>query len=434
MRKITLITLILAIITGCGGNTPPEWYTSPPQLPGYYQGFGASTAKNDEEGFAKAKELALQDLSQNIKVEVTSSITSWYKQEAGEGLGKFQEEMEQNIQTKAQLILKDATVKAREKKGDTYYAWVIIPASVVESLLQAEKERTEKLRILPKKEMEKAVAKLAKHLPKNAKVGAWNISHANTGMAGNYSDYLRDLLSFAISSHPSLTDVTPRLASLAQKVPLDIALERRTTDIDGIMQGKYWERQKGIEVVLYLNTKGGGRHTTSFFLPKEAMEDLLPPNAELISTRIRETQRLFPREDFRVRIWVDRGEGSIYRDGDTMLVYVWADRDCYIKVFYISTQGEITLIFPNQYQQDNFLPGGIARTLGGEESPFAFVASAPYGSEVLKIVAQSKQFSDIEEIIQGQWTKGKQALTHGVIRSPKVLLAEDICTYTVLRR
>ena len=48
----------------------------------------------------------------------------------------------------------------------------------------------------------------------------------------------------------------------------------------------------------------------------------------------------------RVEIWTDRGTGGVYRVGDDVEICLRADRDCYVMVYEIDTDGYLRLLFP----------------------------------------------------------------------------------------
>lgn len=95
----------------------------------------------------------------------------------------------------------------------------------------------------------------------------------------------------------------------------------------------------------------------------------------------------------RVDVWVDRGDGSIYRPGDQLDVFFRVDRSCYVTVVDHAPDGSVTILFPNRWSGSNFVrPGRTYRIPesrgyslriagpGGEETLFACAHSAPWPS------------------------------------------------------
>ncbi len=59
----------------------------------------------------------------------------------------------------------------------------------------------------------------------------------------------------------------------------------------------------------------------------------------------------------RVSVWTDRGDDP-YQTGRSARVYVRADRDAYITIFRVDTDGQIRVLFPHDPWEDNFVRGG----------------------------------------------------------------------------
>ncbi len=64
------------------------------------------------------------------------------------------------------------------------------------------------------------------------------------------------------------------------------------------------------------------------------------------------------KDKFLVNLFIDRGPGGFYQDGDSIKISVKSEADCYITLFSIDLQDNIGIIFPTYYYQDNFIPGG----------------------------------------------------------------------------
>jgi hypothetical protein len=98
-----------------------------------------------------------------------------------------------------------------------------------------------------------------------------------------------------------------------------------------------------------------------------------------------------------VNAWVDRGCGATYPVGSQMVVYVRCSKDCWVKVFHTSADGETKLLFPNKVDRNNRLAGGEVHPLGDASYPFQFDITPPLGVEMISVVASDKAFSDAGE-------------------------------------
>jgi hypothetical protein len=82
-------------------------------------------------------------------------------------------------------------------------------------------------------------------------------------------------------------------------------------------------------------------------------------------------------------------EKSAYKFGEKFIFYVSSAEDGYLYVIYIQQDGEIVILFPNDYQKDNKIKTGEDITLPGhEEVNFKF--SPPAGLEMLKVFVTKK--------------------------------------------
>lgn len=75
-----------------------------------------------------------------------------------------------------------------------------------------------------------------------------------------------------------------------------------------------------------------------------------PPAAPVVATRL-------DSERSRVSVWTDRGDDP-YQTGRSARVYVRADRDAYVTIFRVDTDGQIRVLFPHDPWEDNFVRGG----------------------------------------------------------------------------
>ncbi|MCA9268507.1 MAG: caspase family protein [Planctomycetales bacterium] len=97
---------------------------------------------------------------------------------------------------------------------------------------------------------------------------------------------------------------------------------------------------------------------------------------------------------FMVAVDVDHAD-RVYRGGETMTVTVQAEKDCYVYLAYYSGN-DSTLLFPNQHQTNNFVPAHTPVKIPGNGAPFQFRTSAPYGQEVLHVMASTVKIDALE--------------------------------------
>jgi hypothetical protein len=101
-----------------------------------------------------------------------------------------------------------------------------------------------------------------------------------------------------------------------------------------------------------------------------------------------------PRPSFGVDVWLDRdptGEGApSYQVGEEVRISVRPAEDSYVYVFDVKPNGEITQIFPNRFDDDNFVRGGSTVTLPPPRARYVFNIAPPRGlSKVIAVASRS---------------------------------------------
>jgi hypothetical protein len=93
----------------------------------------------------------------------------------------------------------------------------------------------------------------------------------------------------------------------------------------------------------------------------------------------------------RVEIWTDRGAGAVYHVGEDVEVCFRADRDCYVIVYEIDTDGYLRLLFPYNCGSDGFVEAGRVYRLGRGHFGMYYVAG-PSGVEYVHALASIRPF------------------------------------------
>jgi hypothetical protein len=103
---------------------------------------------------------------------------------------------------------------------------------------------------------------------------------------------------------------------------------------------------------------------------------------------------------FTINLSVDR-KNKTFKVGDTMTVSFTTTKDCHLTLFNVDTTGKVQIIFPNQFQQDNFVKAGATYRIPQEGATFVFKAQGPAGSELIKAVATVESV----EVVKARDTK-----------------------------
>jgi hypothetical protein len=90
-----------------------------------------------------------------------------------------------------------------------------------------------------------------------------------------------------------------------------------------------------------------------------------------------------------VTAWVDRPNNT-YAVGETVRLFVKPNKDAYITVVNVGASGASTVLFPNQFQPNNFVAANQVREIPGQGSPAQITVSGPVGSELIKVMAATR--------------------------------------------
>jgi len=87
---------------------------------------------------------------------------------------------------------------------------------------------------------------------------------------------------------------------------------------------------------------------------------------------------------FNVKVWTDKTK---YRIGEPVTFYFTADQDCYITLLDQGTSGTLRVLFPNPYQQDNFVRAGKSYAVPDATAGYEIRVDGPSGLERVKAIA-----------------------------------------------
>ncbi len=145
----------------------------------------------------------------------------------------------------------------------------------------------------------------------------------------------------------------------------------------------------------------------------------------------------------RITVWTDRDEDP-YRRGDRVRVYFTADRDAYVTVIRVDTDGHVRVLFPVEPWEDNFARGGTTFEVLGRASTPAFRIDDAPGVGYIFAVSSLDPFDFREISLRDRWDY--RVITDGRVEGdPYVALTDlasriaydydyDIVSYYVERR
>ena len=127
-----------------------------------------------------------------------------------------------------------------------------------------------------------------------------------------------------------------------------------------------------------------------------------------------EAQSVGVQDVLEARIWFDRGDTPIVRQGDQVRIYYRASHDAYVAIFNIDTNGTSRLVFPRSPTEEHVVTGGRDYRLLFPRSPYWYVDDPP-GLGYYFILASPEPFDfsgfdDVETIADFALSNDDRAL------------------------
>lgn len=105
--------------------------------------------------------------------------------------------------------------------------------------------------------------------------------------------------------------------------------------------------------------------------------------------------------DSRLHLWTDKNR---YRPGDTIEIFFEVTEPLYVQIIDVTPDGEVTIIYPNVFQQDNLCSPGKVYRVPPENGEFTLEVTPPAGIDRLKAIASPSPIA--QELMGG--TRGIQ--------------------------
>lgn len=96
-----------------------------------------------------------------------------------------------------------------------------------------------------------------------------------------------------------------------------------------------------------------------------------------------------PETKLKLDLWLNKPEGSVYRVGEELKIFVRANDDVYLYLFDLTPDGDFKLIFPNLYSGNNFIKKDQTYTFP-DRPTYSFKISPPEGKEFIVGIISKK--------------------------------------------
>jgi hypothetical protein len=216
------------------------------------------------------------------------------------------------------------------------------------------------------------------------RIRAKNLTFRDKGLESEGSKFLSGLVRAGIE----------KLDRVELLSPAEIS---KTPDIE--LEGEIWDSSTTVTVHLRIKEHKTNREldTAALEIDKQQLPEkmmLEPPQGEsldVIQSVVELMKQLFPqRGDFQLGVWTDKGMEAVYVEGETLMVYILPETNAFLQVDYYQVDGKVVHLLPN-VGESNFVKGGAPYIIGKSKSgKYKFVVGAPFGEELLVVVASQK--------------------------------------------
>jgi hypothetical protein len=279
-----------------------------------------------------------------------------------------------------------------------------------------------------------------------------SFTYADKGLSSEFSRYLESAVALALQKNRQFElfarDKLEGILETQQLNLSDIFSEKdpvrigNLKSIKAMLAGRFFDAGKDLEVFLEMIAVETGTVSGSakVVIPKTLIPrnvSLLPDNYNDAVAVLNELKKIDPNENrnLMVKAWTKRGNGGTYIDGEELVIHFYANSDCYIKIYHIDVNGDMKLIFPNQYHDNNEIKKNVIYSIPDESYGFAFKLGKPFGTEFIKIIASTKQFKDIEESFSSLGKSSKDLITRGLsVQQREAKITEVMLSYTILEK
>jgi hypothetical protein len=236
--------------------------------------------------------------------------------------------------------------------------------------------------------------RLVRHLPEGASLMVGRFTYEATRIAGPFTGPLRKHLIEELSAsgrarvidRMAMTDNAGLLGD-----PNAMETLARAARVDAILWGEYHEAGDSLLIEARITGSDGVRlGSTRLAMRRDAIPVAARPpslDADIPAA---------PTKGIPVRLWTDRGDGSLYMEGERLTVYLQTDTDCYLRLLYRQADGQVAQIFPNDLSGDERINAGKVYTIPDGNAAYTFVVRPPFGVEYLIALASPTPFPVIK--------------------------------------
>jgi hypothetical protein len=253
------------------------------------------------------------------------------------------------------------------------------------------------------------------------------------------------LISFTYQDTPMGSPFSRRFKNALQQSMINEAhyniVEASSPSPGYLLSGTYWEEKDKLKITSLLRNEVTGEAiaSASCYIPLATLQqnsiDFKPENYKDALTNM----KLFANGelkggDLQVDILTNKGqEEQLFTEGESMKLFVRANRECYLRFVYHLADGSKVLLLDNYYINQD-------KVNQVYELPYDFECAEPFGVETLQLNAQTETFAPLTTKHENGYDFIKEnteqilTKTRGFKKKAELLQAEQIVVFTTMKK
>lgn len=244
----------------------------------------------------------------------------------------------------------------------------------------------------------RAVAyQISKQVPSSiGKVVVSPLTYQDSKMTSSFARYLRQALESQMQKYV-VWDIAQQAKAFSPKstqITKELVIE---SGAQNLFEGNYWEQGGQIKIIGRLRDVISGKILAS---AEVLMDGHLLTDKGLAAkpenfVQAMADQKAFAEDEvissaIQLEAWTNKGsENLVFTEGETMKIYVRANRACHVRILYTFADGSRTLLF-----NDHFIDESKANQV--VEIPAEFECAPPFGAEMMMVCARTAAFPELK--------------------------------------
>lgn len=446
--SVLIISLFVSMYLFAAKEPAPDWITN---IPSDSKNFFAVGIAQYKAGQAKkAMENARADALNNIATYIVADVKSVFSQNTtsvnSNGEENYEDIVKKELSVKSDVVLSGVKFEGQydDKKGKTFYVLASIDKNKVKEIIR---QTIDPVGF----ELEKVFLDINRNYPVYKSLTISNFNFKGKHYSGEISGYLRSKIASTFTnlgtieeySDPEFTRYLDQSGLTTRGITIEKSEEQDElySKVQGFINGSYWDNQDKIEFEIKIYDLKQKKFSVSktFTVPRDkfASIKLVPDNIDEFQKKYAELSDMFASQNFNIKIWPDKGDYATYREGEYLIPHFITNKDCYLRVYLVSADGNSVLLFPNYFDKNNFVKKNEVYKIGDPKfSSFKLKLSPPYGSEMLIAIASTNDFADKLNHTSDVPVFDGNALRGVIVESVKNVKSEMVsqatCTYTIV--